>query len=105
MIPFLLIAGGAYLLYDSIGDKRASFDPLEEGFPTKGFRGYRKGKAHLADGGNISEYDFEKANKWWNGLKQHEREHISRENKFQEHETIEEWLVKVYKRIKIKKQK
>lgn len=53
MIPFLLIAGGAYLLYDSVSDKRASFDPLEEGFPTKGFRGYRKGKAHLADGGKI----------------------------------------------------
>lgn len=54
MIPFLLIAGGAYLLYDSLGDKRVSFDPLEEGFPTKGFRGYRRGKAHFSDGGNIS---------------------------------------------------
>ena len=53
MIPFLLIAGGAYLLYDSLSDKRVSFVPLEEGFPTKGFRGYRTGKAHLADGGMI----------------------------------------------------
>ena len=102
MIPFLLIAGGAYLLYDSLSDKRVIFDPLEEGFPTKGFRGYRRGKAHFSDGGNISEDDFEKANKWWNGLKQHEREQIFNEN-FQENETIslsdfEQWLVKVYER-------
>jgi len=69
MIPFLLIAGGAYLLYDSIGDKRASFDPLEEGFPTKGFRGYRKGKAHLADGGKLSDAKMEAAKELWEGGK------------------------------------
>lgn len=69
MIPFLLIAGGAYLLYDSMGDKRASFDPLEEGFPTKGFRGYRKGKANLADGGKISDAKMEAAKELWEGGK------------------------------------
>lgn len=51
MIPFLLIAGGGYLLFDALGNSRKSFDPLDYGFPTKGYRGYRKGAAHFSDGG------------------------------------------------------
>lgn len=58
MIPFLFIAGGAYLLFDALGDKGGGFDPLEEGFPTKGFRGYRKGKSHLAKGGIVSKKEI-----------------------------------------------
>ena len=49
MIPFLLIAGGAYLLYDSVSDKRASFDPN------------RKDKANnknLARGGKVSRFEI-----------------------------------------------
>ena len=58
MIPFLFIAGGAYLLFDALGDKRGGFDPLEEGFPTKGFRGYRKGASHFAKGGIVSKKEI-----------------------------------------------
>lgn len=55
-------------------------------------------KPIMKGGGEISEDDFEKANKWWNGLKQDEIEQILNENKFQENETFEQWLVKVYER-------
>jgi len=51
MIPVLLIGGGAYLIYDALVKKKPSFDPLDYGLPTKGFRGYRKGAAHFANGG------------------------------------------------------
>lgn len=54
MIPFLLIGGGAYLIYEALGNDRKSFDPLDYGLPTKGFRGYRKGKSYLAKGGTVS---------------------------------------------------
>lgn len=54
MIPFLLIGGGAYLIFESLGTNRSSFDPLDYGFPTKGYRGYRKGKSYLASGGKVS---------------------------------------------------
>lgn len=54
MIPFILIGGGAYLIFDALGTNRPSFDPLDYGFPTKGYRGYRKGKSYLAKGGTVS---------------------------------------------------
>ena len=65
MIPFLFIAGGAYLLFDALGDKRGGFDPLEEGFPTKGFRGYRKGASHYAKGGNVEFADPNKSSYYY----------------------------------------
>jgi len=59
MIPFLLLGGGAYLIYDALGNKKLSYDPADYGLPTKGFRGYRKGKSHFAKGGEIKSYkDF-----------------------------------------------
>lgn len=57
MIPFLLIGGGAYLIFESLGTNRSSFDPLDYGFPTKGYRGYRKGKSYLASGGKVTYSD------------------------------------------------
>jgi len=54
MIPFILIGGGAYLIFEALGTNRPSFDPLDYGFPTKGYRGYRKGKSYLAKGGTVS---------------------------------------------------
>lgn len=57
MIPFLLIGGGAYLIFEALGTNRPSFDPLDYGFPTKGYRGYRKGKSYLASGGKVTYSD------------------------------------------------
>jgi len=61
MIPFILIAGGAYLLFDGLGNSRKEFDPSDYGLPTKGFRGYRKGASHFAKGGNVEFADPNKS--------------------------------------------
>ena len=55
MIPYLLIAGGAYLLIDSLGRDKKSYDPAEVGLPTKGYRGYKRGKDRFKRGGGIAE--------------------------------------------------
>ena len=60
MIPFLFIGGGLYFLFDALGNQRPSVDPTDLGLPTKGFRGYRKGASHYADGGEVSLWKIEK---------------------------------------------
>ena len=55
MIPFLLIGGGVYLLFDALGNKRPSYDPADLGLPTKGYRGYRKGASHFVQGGIMAD--------------------------------------------------
>lgn len=53
MIPYLLMAGGAYLLIDSLGRDRATYDPTEVGLPTKGYRVYKRDKGRYKKGGAI----------------------------------------------------
>jgi len=57
-----------------------------------------KGVKKMADGGELSasEINATKAEKWWDRLKQYEREQLSKEYKELEHETFEEWVSKVY---------
>jgi len=52
----------------------------------------------MAEGGELSasEINATKAEKWWDRLKQYEREQLSKEYKELEHETFEEWVSKVY---------